>query len=147
MYEGRSTSSYSDIVALKEFWWKHASSPTPNNFQAALSAGKVMTSVFGDSEGTILVDYTGEGAAITGQYYAKLIHQLQEAIKVKRHGKTAERCSAPSGQCTQPHFSCWHPTTLLMLWWTQFMLQNLNCFSTQPTHQILLPVTSTCFLV
>lgn len=67
--------------------WKRPSSPTPKKFRAVASAGKVMASIFWDSEGILLIDYLERGTTITGQYYAALIPKLRNAIKEKRRGK------------------------------------------------------------
>lgn len=67
--------------------WKRPSSPTPKKFKVSCSAGKVMASVFWDTEGIIMVDYLEKGATITGSYYADQIRRLREAIKEKRRGK------------------------------------------------------------
>ena len=48
--------------------WKHASSHTPKKAKITASAAKVMTSVFWDTRGVLLVDYVSKGYTITGQY-------------------------------------------------------------------------------
>ncbi|XP_071081533.1 histone-lysine N-methyltransferase SETMAR-like [Haliotis cracherodii] len=62
--------------------WKHVTSPTPKK-----AAGKVMASVFWDSEGVIMVDWLPKGRSVTGAYYVELLRQLREQIKVTRRGK------------------------------------------------------------
>lgn len=37
--------------------WKHSTSPTPKKFKTSSSSGKVMASVFWDSQGVIRIDY------------------------------------------------------------------------------------------
>ena len=49
----------------------------------------VIATVFWDSQGIILIDYTPVGTSITGEYYANGIKQLRVAIKEKRRGKLA----------------------------------------------------------
>ncbi|UYV81002.1 hypothetical protein LAZ67_19002479 [Cordylochernes scorpioides] len=56
----------------------------PPKAKTVPSAGKVMVSVFWDSEGVLLLDFLNKGQTITGNYYAKLLKQLREAIKEKR---------------------------------------------------------------
>lgn len=99
LYEDR-TNFWSRVVTMDETWihhfdpetkkqsmvWKHRSSPPPKKFRVAPSAGKVMASVFWDSQGVIMVDYLATGGTVTGQYYATLIIQLRENIKAKRRG-------------------------------------------------------------
>lgn len=67
--------------------WKHCGSPPPKKARVALSANKVMASVFWDSEGILLVDYLMKGHTVTGEYYSNLLWQLRDNIKEKRHGK------------------------------------------------------------
>ena len=67
--------------------WKHHGLPAPKKAKSVISAGKVMASIFWDSQGVILVGYLTKGQSITGQYYANLLRQLQEKIKKNWHGK------------------------------------------------------------
>lgn len=67
--------------------WKHPSSPTNVKFRKLASAGKVMATMFWDSEGVLMIDYLEHGRTVTGIYYAELIHKLRAAIKEKRRGK------------------------------------------------------------
>ena len=67
--------------------WKHKDSPPPKKFRTQPSAGKVMATVFWDSEGILMIDYMPHKTTITGQYYAQLMPKLREAIKNKRRGK------------------------------------------------------------
>jgi len=67
--------------------WKHVTSPTPVKFHKIASAGKIMASVFWDSEGVLMIDYLERGKTVTGVYYAELIQKLRSAIKEKRRGK------------------------------------------------------------
>lgn len=67
--------------------WKRPSSPPIKKFRVAPTAGKVMASVFWDSEGILLIDYLPKGQTITGPYYAGLIPKVRDAVKNKRRGK------------------------------------------------------------
>ena len=69
--------------------WKRPGSPPPKKFRTQPSASKVMTTVFWDSKGIILIDYKPAGISITREYYANVIKQLRFAIKGKRRGKLA----------------------------------------------------------
>ena len=51
------------------------------------SAGKVMASVFWDAKGIVFMDYLQKGKTINGEYYAKLLRELRQAIKSKQPGK------------------------------------------------------------
>jgi len=48
--------------------WKHASSPNPLKFKIHASAGKIMSTVFWDAKGLLLIDYMPHKASITGAY-------------------------------------------------------------------------------
>ena len=48
---------------------KHPGSPPPKKFKRVSSAGKVMASVFLDSQGVIMIDYLEQGRTINGAYY------------------------------------------------------------------------------
>ena len=50
-------------------------------------AGKIMTTIFWDTDGILLIDYLEQNTKITGQYYANLIRQLHDSVKQKRRGK------------------------------------------------------------
>ena len=67
--------------------WKHPSSLPPKKAKTVPSAGKVMASVFWDAAGILLTDYLQKGQTINGAYYASLLTQLREKIKIKRRGK------------------------------------------------------------
>ena len=54
------------------------------------SAGKVMTTVFWDAKGVIMLDFLPKRSTITGVYYAHLLDQLRTAIREKRRGKLSK---------------------------------------------------------
>jgi len=81
--------------------WKHVTSPTPVKFRKIASVGKVMASVFWDSEGVLMIDCLERGKTVTGVYYAELIRELRSAIKEKRreklsHGVLLHQDNAPA---------------------------------------------------
>jgi len=67
--------------------WKHVTSPAPKKFKVTPSAGKVMATVFWDSQGVIMTNYLSKGSTVTGAYYANELHELREALNSKRRGK------------------------------------------------------------
>ncbi|UYV62215.1 hypothetical protein LAZ67_1008243 [Cordylochernes scorpioides] len=86
--------------------WRHSDSPPPKKAKTVPSAGKVMVSVFWDSEGVLLLDFLNKGQTINGNYYANLVKQLREAIKEKRRGKLSRKIvyhqdNAPSHRSLQ----------------------------------------------
>ena len=46
-----------------------------------------MASVFWDAKGIVFIDYLQKGKTINGEYYAKLLRELRQAIKSKQPGK------------------------------------------------------------
>ena len=46
-----------------------------------------MASVFWDAKGIVFIDYLQKGKTINGEYYAKLLRELRQAIKSKRPGE------------------------------------------------------------
>ena len=64
--------------------WKHPGSLPPKKFKRVSAAGKVMASVFWDSQGIIIVDYLQEGRLINGAYYAEELRSLHQEIVTKR---------------------------------------------------------------
>ncbi|UYV82726.1 hypothetical protein LAZ67_22000679 [Cordylochernes scorpioides] len=86
--------------------WRHSGSPPPKKAKTVPSAGKVMVSVFWDSEGVLLLDFLNKGQTITGNYYAYLVKQLRDAFKEKRRGKLSKKIvyhqnNAPSHRSLQ----------------------------------------------
>ena len=67
--------------------WKHSTS-APKKAKVVSFSGKVMASVFWDAKGIVFIDdYLQKGKTINGEYYAKLLRDLRQAIKSKRPGK------------------------------------------------------------
>ncbi|XP_014486230.1 PREDICTED: histone-lysine N-methyltransferase SETMAR-like [Dinoponera quadriceps] len=71
--------------------WTLAEKPVPKKAKTSHSAGKVMTTVFWDSHGVLLVDYLQKEKTITGEYYASLLERLDEEIAKKRPYLEKER--------------------------------------------------------
>ena len=67
--------------------WKYPGSAPNITFKRVHSAGKVMASIFGDSQGVILNDYLEQGRTINGAYYAGELRRLRQEIARKRQGK------------------------------------------------------------
>jgi len=51
------------------------------------SAGKVLTSIFWDQGGIVLIFYLPKGQTINAEYYLSLLVQLKGILKEKRRGK------------------------------------------------------------
>ena len=67
--------------------WVGPGSPRPKKFKTQPSAGKVMATVFWDTNGVIILDILPKRSTITGVYYANLLDQLRTSIREKRQGK------------------------------------------------------------
>jgi len=79
--------------------WKHATSPTPVKFRKIASAGKIMASVFWDSEGVLMIGYLERGKT-----YRCLLRRPDPETSVGYQGETLRkvesRCAALSKRCT-----------------------------------------------
>lgn len=64
--------------------WMAAGERAPKKAKTVLSAGKVMATVFWDSEGIIMIDYLAKGKTITGRYYADLLDRFKAELLQKR---------------------------------------------------------------
>ena len=49
--------------------WRHNGSLRPKKFLVQESAGKVLTSIFWDQDGILLIDYVPKGQTINAEYY------------------------------------------------------------------------------
>jgi len=74
-------------------WWQ-SGSPRPKKFRVKKSAGKVLSSIFWNQDGILLIDYLPKGQTINAEYYASLLVQLKDILKEKCRGKiTKGSCS------------------------------------------------------
>ena len=84
--------------------WKHPGSPPPKKFNRVLSAGKVMTSIFWDSYGVIMIDSLS--LAWPHDKRCILCRQFEVAMPgnhKKEVRKSDSPCSAFAGQRPCPH--------------------------------------------
>jgi len=58
--------------------WQHSGSPSPKKFRVQKSAGKVLTSIFCDQDGILLIDYRPKGQTINAEYYSSVLVQLKK---------------------------------------------------------------------
>ena len=56
--------------------WKHPSSPVAKKFKTQPSAGKLMLTVFWDSQGPILETYQERGTTVTSATYCDMLNLL-----------------------------------------------------------------------
>lgn len=98
MFKGNPREFLRRFVTVDETWIHHYTPETkeqskqwtspgeraPKKAKTVQSAGKVMATVFWDSQGIILIDYLEKGRTITGQYYCDLLDTFDAALKAKR---------------------------------------------------------------
>lgn len=67
--------------------WKHPMSPPMKKFKTQSSVGKVLLTVFWDSQGVLLEHYSENGVTVTSSSYSELLQEkLKPAIRSKRRG-------------------------------------------------------------
>ena len=64
--------------------WVTKGESAPKKAKTVPSAGKIMATVFWDSQGIILIDYLEKGKTITGAYYSSLLDRLKTELLEKR---------------------------------------------------------------
>lgn len=67
--------------------WCYKTESCPIKALRQKSAGKIMATIFWDSEGVVLVDFLCKGQTMNGDYYAVLMLKLDNALKEKRAHK------------------------------------------------------------
>jgi hypothetical protein len=70
--------------------WKHPGLPPPKKFKRVASAGKMMASMFWDSQGIIMIDYFKKDRTINDTYNADKWRRLRQEIARKRKGKLTQ---------------------------------------------------------
>jgi len=72
--------------------WKHPLSLVAKKFKMQPLAGKLMLTVFWDSQGPILETYQERGTAVTSATYCDILQgELKRTICSKRRGKVSEK--------------------------------------------------------
>lgn len=64
--------------------WIFRGESAPKKAKTVPSAGKVMATIFWDSNGIILMDFLQKGRTITGQYYSELLDRFDIKLKETR---------------------------------------------------------------
>ena len=83
---------YSPETKRQSLEWKHPSSPVKKKFKIQLSAGKVMLTIFLDSEGPISEDFLEKERTINSARYCDLLAKsLKSAIHTKRRGLLSKK--------------------------------------------------------
>ena len=71
----------------------------PKKFKRAPSAGKVMTSIFWDSQGVIMIGYLEQGRTMNGAYYAGELRLPGNSKKEERNTDLRYSTLAEQGPC------------------------------------------------
>jgi histone-lysine N-methyltransferase SETMAR len=66
--------------------WCHTQSPTKKKFKTSTSTKKIMTPVFWDRKGVLLVDFMPHGTTINAAAYCETLKRLRRAIQNRRRG-------------------------------------------------------------
>ena len=67
--------------------WKYPGSPVKKKFESQPSAGKVLLTIFWDSQGVILEQYLERGATVNSVRYSEMLStEVKTAIRTKRRG-------------------------------------------------------------
>ena len=74
--------------------WCHPTSPRIKKFKAQNSAGKIMATVFWDSQGVILVDFLLKGKPLTLRYTLRLLGSSKQKFNVFGPTWTWQMCSS-----------------------------------------------------
>ena len=97
--------------------WKHPSSPVAKKFKMQLSAGKLMLTVFWDSQGPILETYQERGTTVTSATCCDMLkRELKLVIRSKRRGKLSKEILLFHDNA-RPHTAAQTLETLKQLKW------------------------------
>jgi hypothetical protein len=69
--------------------WKYPSSPSTIKFKVMPLAGKVMLTVFWDSQGVVLTHFQKRGGNVNSALFCEVLLKLWDAIHRKRPGQLA----------------------------------------------------------
>ena len=72
--------------------WTGPGESAPKKAKTVSSAGKVMATIFGDSDCIILIDWLQKRKTITGEYYASLLDRFDAILKEKRPHLAKNKC-------------------------------------------------------
>ena len=84
--------------------WKYPSSPAAKKFKMQPSGGKLMLTVFWDTQGPILETYQECGTTVTGATYCDMLQgEMKPAICSKRRGKLSKEILLFHDNARPPH--------------------------------------------
>jgi len=85
--------------------WTSPDEPAPKKAKTVPSVGKVMATVFLDSQGVIYIEYLEKGKTVTGLYYTELLDGF--APNCRKYGPIWRRKKCSSIMATWPNWSSW----------------------------------------
>jgi len=81
---------YEPETKWQSMQWKHTSSPPSKKFKSQPSAGKLLLTVFWDSQGPILEHCMEKGVTVTSVNYCNMLNELRLAIRSKQRGRLTQ---------------------------------------------------------
>jgi len=82
---------YEPETKWQSMQWKHTSSPSYKKFKSQPSAGKLLLTVFWESQGPILEHYMEKGVTVTSVNYCNMLrNELRPAVRSKRRGRLTQ---------------------------------------------------------
>jgi hypothetical protein len=66
--------------------WRHSGSPNTKMFRVQKPNGKLLTYIFWNQDGIILIDYLPKDQNIKSKNYSNLLQQLNDILNEKRRG-------------------------------------------------------------
>ena len=117
--------------------WRHSGSLRPQKIPSAKIRWKILTSIFWDQDGILLIDYLPKDLTINAEYYSPLLVKLKDILKEKRRGKfTKGSCSCTTMPRLTGHLQ---PRRNWPTWASSVLI-------THPILRIWPRRTTTCFL-
>ena len=97
--------------------WHRTTSPRKKKFKTTPSAGKVMATVFWDSEGVILIDVLPHGETINSEVYVQTLKKLKKRFQRVRSHKDVNKLLLLHDNA-RPHTSLYTREEITKLHWT-----------------------------
>jgi len=97
--------------------WHHVTSPRTKKFKSVPSAGKIMATVFWDSEGVILVDIMAKGTTINSDAYVQTLKKLYARLRRVRPNRQMKDVLLQHDNA-RPHTSLRTMETIATFGWT-----------------------------
>jgi hypothetical protein len=89
--------------------WRHSGSPLPKEFKTQKLSSKLLTSVFWDKDGILLVDYLENSEKINGKLLCCTSRRTEAATSLETSRRIFEKSTVSSRQCCFPQGSCCSP--------------------------------------